>query len=68
LHGLCDGQDHHALGGLADHYLVLLRNWLDGFRGSVSLEVFAFEPLLESLTFLDRLMASENGSIPTGAR
>jgi len=68
LHGLCDGQDHHALGGLADHYLVLLRNWLEGFRGSVSLEVFAFEPLLESLTFLDRLMAPENGSIPTGAR
>jgi sugar phosphate isomerase/epimerase len=67
LHGLCDGQDHRALSGLADHDLALLRKWLQGFRGSVSLEVFAFDPLLESLTFLDRLMASGNESIPTRA-
>jgi sugar phosphate isomerase/epimerase len=68
LHGLVDGQDHRRLSGLSDRYLTLLRKWLQGFTGSVSLEVFAFEPLLESLNFLDRLMASEGGSIPTGTR
>ncbi len=68
LHGLCDGEDHRALGGLPDHYLTVLKNWLEGFHGSVSLEVFAFESLLESLTFLERMMASGGESIPSGAR
>ena len=68
LHGLCDGQDHRALDGLPEHYLTLLKHWLEGFHGSVSLEVFAFEPLLESLTFLEKLMASGGASIPSGAR
>jgi sugar phosphate isomerase/epimerase len=68
LHGLGDGQDHCALSGLADHYLTLLKHWLEGFHGSVSLEVFAFEPLLESLDFLERLMASGGASILGGAR
>ena len=58
LHGLSDGQDHRALTGLPDHYKALLAAWLKRFTGTVSLEVFAFEPLLESLTCLDRLMAS----------
>ena len=58
LHGLGDGQDHRALTGLPDHYRAPLAAWLKRFTGSVSLEVFAFEPLLESLTCLDRLMAS----------
>jgi sugar phosphate isomerase/epimerase len=57
LHGLADGQDHRSLSGLPDDYNVPLVNWLKGFTGSVSLEVFAFEPLLESLTCLDQLMA-----------
>ena len=68
LHGLDDGQDHRALGGLPDHYVALLKNWLQGFHGSVSLEVFAFEPLLESLTYLEHLMASGGESIPSGAK
>jgi sugar phosphate isomerase/epimerase len=68
LHGLGDGQDHCALSGLADHYLTLLKHWLEGFHGSVSLEVFAFEPLLESLTYLEQLMAPGGASIPSGAR
>jgi len=68
LHGLDDGQDHRALGGLPDHYVALLKNWLQGFHGSVSLEVFAFEPLLESLTYLEHLMASGGESIPSGAQ
>lgn len=57
LHGIRDGQDHRALTGLPDHYRASLAAWLKRFTGSVSLEVFAFEPLLESLTCLDRLMA-----------
>lgn len=64
LHGLGDGVDHRALGGLPDHYLTLLKHWLAEFNGSVSLEVFAFEPLLESLTYLEHLMAPEGKSIP----
>jgi len=57
LHGLVDGQDHRALTGLPDGYKIPLVNWLKGFTGSVSLEVFALEPLLESLACLDRMMA-----------
>lgn len=57
LHGLCDGQDHRALTGLPDVYQAPLTTWLKGFSGSVSLEVFALEPLLESLTCLDEMMA-----------
>ena len=68
LHGLGDGQDHRALSGLDAHYLTLLKHWLEGFHGSVSLEVFAFEPLLESLTYLEQLMAPGGASIPSGAR
>ncbi len=68
LHGLCGGVDHRALGGLPDHYLTLLKHWLEGFNGSVSLEVFAFEPLLESLTYLEHLMASGGESITSSAQ
>lgn len=56
LHGLCDGQDHRALTGLPDAYRIPLTNWLKRFTGSVSLEVFAFEPLLKSLECLDEMM------------
>jgi adenosylcobalamin phosphodiesterase len=62
LHGLRNGQDHSALTGLPDNYKVPLINWLRGFTGSVSLEVFAFQPLLESLTCLDRMMAHPDRS------
>ena len=62
LHGLGDGQDHRSLSGLPDNFNVPLVNWLKEFTGSVSLEVFAFEPLLESLTCLDQLMARPDGS------
>lgn len=57
LHGLVDGLDHGALTGLPDRYKTALATWLGQFTGSVSLEVFAFESLLESLTCLDRMMA-----------
>jgi len=57
LHGLCDGQDHSALTGLPDGYRMPLTTWLKRFTGSVSLEVFAFEPLLKSLECLDEMMA-----------
>lgn len=56
LHGLCGGKDHAALTGLPDRYAIPLTTWLKRFTGNVSLEVFAFEPLLQSLAFLDEMM------------
>ena len=53
LHGLYQGEDHAPLGGLPQGYRPLLTEWLGGFGGSVSLEVFGFEPLLSSLNRLD---------------
>ena len=58
LHGLRDGQDHGPLSGLPSSYQALLSDWLETFTGSVSLEVFGFEPLLASLQWLDRMMAT----------
>ena len=57
LHGLSNGRDHRALTGLPVGYQIPLTTWLKRFTGSISLEVFAFDPLLESLTCLDRMMA-----------
>jgi len=65
LHGLCGGQDHAALTGLPDRYAIPLTTWLKQFTGSVSLEVFAFEPLQKSLAGLDEMMARSDGSVNT---
>ena len=58
LHGLCHGKDHSSLGGLPPDYRPLLTQWLRSFKGSVSLEVFGFDPLLTSLNCLDNWMSS----------
>jgi len=57
LHGIRNGKDHGPLGGLPPGYRRLLTAWLGDFEGSVSLEVFGYEPLLESLTCLDGWMS-----------
>jgi sugar phosphate isomerase/epimerase len=57
LHGLHAGRDHGSLGDLPPIYRRLLTDWLRGFEGSVSLEVFGFEALRASLSCLDRWMS-----------
>jgi len=57
LHGIRNGKDHGPLGGLPPGYRQLLSAWLRDFEGSVSLEVFGYEALLESLTCLDGWMS-----------
>ena len=59
LHGLLDGRDHGPLSGLPTGYREPLRTWLASFTGSVSLVVFAFDPLLASLVDLDEMMAGK---------
>jgi len=59
LHGLRGDQDHVALSGLPTEYRRLLAAWLRAFTGTVSLEVFAYEPLLASLACLDEMMGGE---------
>ncbi len=59
LHGLREGRDHGPLTGLPEDYRTPLTRWLRGFTGTVSLEVFAYQALLESLNYLDELMASD---------
>ena len=58
LHGLRDSKDHSSLGGLPPAYRPLLTEWLGCFEGSVSLEVFGFDPLLTSLICLEDWMSS----------
>jgi sugar phosphate isomerase/epimerase len=58
LHGLNGHQDHGPLTGLPDGYRRALVGWLRHFSGTVSLEVFAYEPLLASLACLDELMGT----------
>lgn len=58
LHGLRDGQDHGPLSGLPESYQALLTDWFAAYTGTVSLEVFAFEPLLASLDWLDRMTST----------
>jgi sugar phosphate isomerase/epimerase len=56
LHGIRNGKDHGPLTDLPAGYREPLRIWLRQFTGSVTLEVFAFTPLLASLRCLDQIM------------
>ena len=66
LHGLREGKDHGPLGGLPPVYQRLLADWIGGFKGSVSLEVFAYESLIASLSCLDGWMSSVDGAVRPG--
>lgn len=59
LHGLRGDQDHVALSGLPTEYRRILATWLGEFTGTVSLEVFAYEPLRASLACLDEMMGGQ---------
>ena len=53
LHGVKSGQDHLALNKLADKFIQPLMSILKRFAGSVCIEVFAYDDLKPSLTFLE---------------
>jgi sugar phosphate isomerase/epimerase len=57
LHGLQAGRDHGPLSGLPAGYRALLGDWLSRFDGSVSLEVFGYPALEESLQCLDGMLS-----------
>jgi sugar phosphate isomerase/epimerase len=59
LHGVNRGRDHLALDKLAPEPREVLRSFLRNFKGSVSLEVFSFEYLRDSLTCMAAMMAAE---------
>jgi hypothetical protein len=57
LHGTSDGQDHQSLDCLAPHAKSLLQTYLQGYRGAVSIEVFSFERLQQSLDAFEQMMS-----------
>lgn len=60
LHGVDGDQDHLCLDKLAPEPRKILRRFLQSFKGSVSLEVFAFDRLRDSLDCLADMMAAES--------
>ncbi|MBI5062960.1 MAG: alanine racemase [Desulfatitalea sp.] len=59
LHGVDRGKDHLSLDKLAPEPRKILRRFLQNFRGSVSLEVFAFDRLRDSLRCMADMMDAE---------
>jgi sugar phosphate isomerase/epimerase len=57
LHGVDQGKDHLSLDKLASEPKHILRRFLQNFRGTVSLEVFSFDRLRDSLSCLADMMA-----------
>ncbi len=53
LHGVKDGQDHIALNKLSEKQMKTVTDILKGFTGVVSLEVFRYDHLIESLACLE---------------
>lgn len=63
LHGIAQGKDHRALTQLAPAHGQTVANYLNGFQGSVSLEVFSLENLTESMACFSEFMAlADNGN------
>ena len=56
LHGVADGRDHVALSNLPADMLQSIQPMLQDFQGTLSLEVFSFNHLRDSLALLERLM------------
>jgi sugar phosphate isomerase/epimerase len=56
LHGVAHGRDHVALPSLSAETLQSLQPMLQDFRGTLSLEVFSFAYLRDSLALLERLV------------
>lgn len=57
LHGVSGTQDHRSLEYLHSDTRRLLAGWLRAFRGSVSLEVFSYPELAESMVCFRDMMA-----------
>jgi sugar phosphate isomerase/epimerase len=57
LHGVTGHQDHRALNHLAPEARKKLTPLLKNFRGSVSLEVFSVEDLMDSMNCFSQMMA-----------
>ena len=53
LHGASGGKDHLPLNALSQRNWEIIGSFILWFKGVVSLEVFSFEYLEQSLTFLD---------------
>lgn len=53
LHGVDDGQDHQALSCFSDASFTRILSFLREFTGTLSIEVFSFDDLQTSLTYLD---------------
>ncbi|MFZ1984429.1 MAG: cobamide remodeling phosphodiesterase CbiR, partial [Desulfatitalea sp.] len=56
LHGVTDGKDHLSLDRLAPGARTILQRFLQSFQGSLSLEIFSFERLRDSLPCLVAMM------------
>ncbi len=65
LHGVENGRDHIALNRLSKTHADLVREILTSFRGVVSLEVFSYHHLAESLTFLEKCLKTVGFTHPT---
>jgi sugar phosphate isomerase/epimerase len=57
IHGAADGRDHRSLTCLPSRDQKVLARYLRSFRGSVTVEVFDFEGLEDSLRLLEKWMA-----------
>lgn len=64
LHGAAGGRDHLALGALPPAAAAEVAGLLADFRGTVSLEVFDFPRLLDSLECLEALVPPGTGGDP----
>ncbi len=56
LHGVEKGRDHDSIDKLSSHSRSIMKNWLDHFKGTVSLELFAPAPLQKSMDHLAEMM------------
>jgi len=56
LHGVTGTQDHRALNHLPTEFRKMVTTALNDFRGSVSLEVFSYQDLMDSLDCFSEMM------------
>ncbi|MDJ0809189.1 MAG: cobamide remodeling phosphodiesterase CbiR [Desulfobacterales bacterium] len=56
VHGVADGRDHRPLGRLSAGDQRLLASFLRSYQGCVSVEVFNFDDLVESLMLIEKWM------------
>jgi adenosylcobalamin phosphodiesterase len=62
LHGATIGRDHRALNDLSAESRSRVASVLKSFHGSVCLEVFSYQDLVDSMTCLAEMLAHDPGS------